>query len=616
MGKKSNKNKAVKKAVNEDTAKKESVKKSQNKAKKEENTTNILDNKIVFWSLFGLIVIISLALRLTLVEFPLWYDEGCSIATAINTFPAGINNYLWTHDLQHTPLYFYILHFIMQFFGDSVVVLRVSSLLVSMALLPVTYIVTEKLSSKKVALLAMLFMGINTFQVLYSIEIRMYPYVILLALLSVNYLIDYDRNSDKKSLIKLGIVNLLNPYFLTGSIIFVIAEFIIYTCYLDRKNAEPEKISDYVKSNLLVLIGYIPYFIIIGHYAMVRSQFLVTDLSKFSSTNFWGTVQNLVSCDPGHIHETRFEKFFNYLQGDTPQIKHANAIMEFQVWTLVILPMIMFVTGIIKSLFDKEKLNQVIFGTVILSLLTFVFLANARTVAFTGRYMIFVCPFIFILGAIGLSKFSKYTLITIVLLYSIGCGYAFKLTYPKYQYIAEYSLKSPADFVRNNGYNNKKNLVVMPFASSVSFYYFNGKDMPRVLPLELFHAVRNPESTIIYDNDQREALKKDKYGTFQKIITGDKYISKNFIEFMDSYISSVPKGGYIIWVVYYSDNYAIIPPQKVKQIYGNINNVRNYTMTGMLSKFDIDFISMMNQKAEFIKKDRDESNQFFVFRKR
>ena len=85
---------------------------------------------------------------------------------------------------------------------------------------------------------------------------------------------------------------------------------------------------------------------------------------------------------------------------------------------------------------------------------------------------------------------------------------------------------------------------------------------------------------------------------------------------MDSYISSVPKGGYIIWVVYYSDNYAIIPPDKVKRIYGNINNVRDYTMTGMLSKFDLDFVSMMNQKAEFVKRDRDASNQFFVFRKR
>lgn len=609
MSKKTNKNKPVKKAVN--------IEPSETAVVEENNSGSIFDNKFVFWGAFGLIILVSIALRLTLIDFPLWYDEGCSIAAAINTFPAGINNYLWTQDLQHTPLYFYILHFIMQFFGDSVVVLRASSLIVSMALLPVTYIVTEKLSSKKVALFAMLLMGINTFQVLYSIEIRMYPYVILLALLSVNYLIDYDRTSDRKALIKLGIVNLLNPYFLTGSIIFVLAQFIIYTSYLDWRKADSKKISDYVMSNLFVLLGYIPYIIIIVHYALVRSHFLVTDLSKFSAINFWGTIQNLVSCDPGHIHETRFEPFFNYLKGNTPEILHKNSVMQFQVWTLVFLPMIVFVGGIIRSLFDKEKLNQVVFGTIFLSLLAFVFLANARTIAFTGRYIIFIAPFIFILGAIGLSKFNKYVLISIILLYTIGCGYAFKITYPKYQFIAEYSLKSPADFIKKNGYNNKKNLVVMPFASSVSFYYFNGADMPRVLPLELFHAVRNPESTIIYDNDQREAFKTgDKYKVFQNIITSDKYISKNFMEFMDSYISSVPKGGYIIWVVYYSDNYAIIPPEQVKRVYGKMDNVIDYTMTGMLSKFDVDFVSMMMQKAQFVKKDRDESNQFFVFRKK
>ena len=156
----------------------------------------ITENKALFWVVFGAIIIIGLALRLTVIDYPLWYDEGCSIATAINSFPHGINDYLWTHDLQHTPFYFYILHFIMQFFGDSELVLRGSSLIVAIMLLPLTYIVTEKLSSKKVALLAMTLMSVNTFQVLYSIEIRMYPHVMLLALLSINYLIDYDRKGE------------------------------------------------------------------------------------------------------------------------------------------------------------------------------------------------------------------------------------------------------------------------------------------------------------------------------------------------------------------------------------------------------------------------------------
>ena len=586
------------------------------KVNSEQKSEDILDKKNIFWICFGVIILISLGLRLTLINFPLWYDEGCSIATAVNSFPVGINDYLWNHDLQHTPFYFYILHYIMQIFGDGVVILRISSLIVSMALLPVTYIVTEKLASKKVALFAMLLMGVNTFQVLYSIEIRMYPYVILLALLSFNYLIDYDRKEDTASLIKLGIVNLLNPYFLTGSIIFVVVQFIIYTCYLDWKNADSKKISRYVISNIFVLLGFIPYFILIGHYGAVRSKFLVTDISAFSATNFWGMFQNLVSCDPGHIHETRFEPFFNYIKGDTPEILHKNSVMEMKVWTLIILPIITMFVGFINSLRDKEKLNHVILATITVTFGIFTFLSYTKLIAFTGRYLIFITPFIFILMAVGLSKLNKYLALTIAILYSIGCIAAFHMTFDWYKNIAEFSLKSPADYARKH-LPGKKNLVIMPFASSVSFYYFKDDNMPTVMPLELFHKVRDPENTDIYDPEQIEGFKKgDKYEIFQKAITSNKPFSMNLMRYLYSYISKVPKGGYILWVVYYSDNYAIRPPEQVKRYYSNIDNVKAYTMTGTLSKFDIDLIALLLSQCKFIRRDHDLSNSFFLFQKK
>lgn len=560
---------------------------------------NLFENKKLFWSFFGIIILFGLGLRLTLINFPLWYDEGCSVAGAINSFPFGINDYLWNHDLQHTPFYLYILHFIMQIFGDSTVVLRASSLIVSMALLPLTYIVAEKLSSKKVALLAMLFMSVNTFQVLYSIEIRMYPYVILLALLSVNYLIDYDRKGDVASLVKLGVVNVLNPYFLTGSIVFVIAEIIIYSIYLDSKNAPEEKVAKYVYSNLIMSLFFIPYLVLIIHYGMVRQTFLVTDISSFSANNFFGMFQNLVSCDPGHIHETRFEPFKNDI----------NTIL------LVFLPIIAIFWGVIKSITDKEGLNRVLLGIITLCFITFVFLANSRTIAFTGRYIIFITPFIFILSAIGLSKYNKYFVVALTLLYTIGCCWGLSSRYDYYKNIAEYSLKSPADFCKE--YKGKNNLVIMPFASSVSFYYFKGDDMPTVLPLELFHEVRNPNSNIIYNDSLRDKFKKsDKTVVFQEIITGNKPISDNLVKFLNSYISKVPKGGYIIWVVYYSDNYAIKPPEFVKMFYSDIERVRANTMTGMLSKFDIDMLNVVLSQATLVKRDRDLSNSFFVFQKR
>ena len=580
----------------------------------------ITENKVLFWSVFAVIILVGLVLRLTIIDYPLWYDEGCSVATAINSFPGGINDYLWNHDLQHTPFYFYILHFIMQWFGDSEIVLRASSLIVAMMLLPLTYIVTEKLSSKKVALLAMLMMSVNTFQVLYSIEIRMYPHVMLLALLSVNYLIDYDRKGDTASLVKLSLVNILNPYFLTGAIVWNIVQFIFYTSYMDVKKADSEKIKKYVISCAISALFMIPYIVIIAHYAAVRSTFLVTDLSKFEMTNLWGLIQNLFSADPGHIHETR----------------HEDYVMVWQTVLLVFLPIVYMFVGLFNCLRDKEKLIHFILGMVVLSFGVFVFLSNARMIAFTGRYLIFIAPFIFILAAIGLSKLNKYHLAAFMLVYSLGCGYALwqsslphsqdpffvmpngqkRPIFNHYKDIAEFSLKSPADFAKKNGLG-KDDLVVMPFASSVSFYYFKGDNMPKVMPLELFHEVRNPDSTIIYDKDQSEAFRSaDKTEIFRKIITGDKFISNNFVKFMQNQFDMVPRGRYILWVVYYSDNYAIKPENEVKQIYSNYDVVKDHAMTGMLSKFDVDLVKLLFSQADFVKRDRDDSNQYFLFRKR
>ena len=562
---------------------------------------NLNKGNILFVAYFALIILGGLWLRLSIINFPIWYDEGCSIATAINSFPTGINNYLWNYDFQHTPFYFYILHYIMQFFGDSEFILRISSVIISMLLLPLTYIVTTKLSSsKKIGLVAMLLMAVNTFQVLYSIEIRMYPYTILLALLSINYLIDYDRKGDIPSLVKLSVVNILNPYFLTGSIIFTLAEFIIYSSYLDYKKAEPKKLQNYIWANIITILCYIPYFIIVGHYAIVRSKFLITDLSNFEIMNLWGLLQNIFSADPGHIHETRHEGFTN----------------NFQTIALIFMPLIVMFTGLINSLRDKEKLNTVILGIITLTFGIFLWAANAKVIAFTGRYLIFITPFVFILTAIGLSKFNKYVFATIIFIYSCLCIYGLHQTYETYEKIAYYSLKAPAEYVKKN-YIGKNNLVIMPFASSVSFYYFKGKNMPRVMPLELFHEVRNPDNTNFYNEEQIQQFKTgDKYKVFQNIITSDNYISENFKKHMQSEIDKVPHGGYIIWIIYYTDNYALTTKENVQNMFRNYDNVKAHVTTGMLSKFDLDLIKILEPQARLIKTDRDESNSYIILQKR
>ena len=41
------------------------------------------------------------------------------------------------------------------------------------------------------------------------------------------------------------------------------------------------------------------------------------------------------------------------------------------------------------------------------------------------------------------------------------------------------------------------------------------------------------------------------------MITSDNYISENFKKHMQSEIDKVPHGGYIICIIYYTDNYAV-----------------------------------------------------------
>ena len=58
-----------------------------------------------------IILFIAFILRLLYINTEFWYDEACSWFTAKQDFPFGIIGNLLHLDMQHTPVYFFILHF-------------------------------------------------------------------------------------------------------------------------------------------------------------------------------------------------------------------------------------------------------------------------------------------------------------------------------------------------------------------------------------------------------------------------------------------------------------------------------------------------------------------------
>ena len=142
------------------------------------------------------IVLLALLLRLARLGFqPLWWDEGWSLYFATSD-PAAMLR-LTAVDI-HPPLYYLLLHLWISLFGPSPTSVRLLSVLIGVAAVPLIYLVGRRLFDRqvlayqagqvpaylagKVALLAALLLAVSPFHIYYSQEVRMYGLVTLLGL--------------------------------------------------------------------------------------------------------------------------------------------------------------------------------------------------------------------------------------------------------------------------------------------------------------------------------------------------------------------------------------------------------------------------------------------------
>lgn len=142
-----------------------------------------MKKNFIIGALIACIFLIGFCLRFLYLDIPLWYDEACSWTSAINTFPSGIMNNLLNEDLQHTPLYFFLLHFWIKIFPQSEISMRVLSLIFGFLSLPLIYIVSRKIFDKKIAIYSSAICSVSPLLVLFSTEVRMYSLVIFLLII-------------------------------------------------------------------------------------------------------------------------------------------------------------------------------------------------------------------------------------------------------------------------------------------------------------------------------------------------------------------------------------------------------------------------------------------------
>ncbi|MDP3046129.1 MAG: glycosyltransferase family 39 protein, partial [Chloroflexota bacterium] len=221
-----------------------------------------------------LITLLAFALRLLRLDFqPLWWDEGYSVYFASQDLATLT---LKTAADIHPPLYYYLLHVWIALFGASDVALRLLSVVIGTATIPVFYAVGRRLVARGTALLACLLLAVSPFHVYYSQEVRMYALATLLGLASIYFaqrlLMDGESEAGLPSCRDLNVVRTrdLVCYVITTALAMYTlyyAAFIplfqtLYALLANRRNCR--RLLAWLAAQVTLAVLYLPWIALVG----------------------------------------------------------------------------------------------------------------------------------------------------------------------------------------------------------------------------------------------------------------------------------------------------------------------------------------------------------------
>src|SRR5690242_4652670 len=146
---------------------------------------------------FGLIILVYVLLRLRhLNQHSLWYDEVFSVLTARSSWSEMFRQIVI--DRVHPPVFYICLKVWIATIGDTLVRLRLFSVLLSMAtLIPIWNCLRRVKSSSRLSCAVLFAIATNPFLIFYAQEVRMYALLGFLAACSLSfYLADSESESE------------------------------------------------------------------------------------------------------------------------------------------------------------------------------------------------------------------------------------------------------------------------------------------------------------------------------------------------------------------------------------------------------------------------------------
>lgn len=546
------------------------------------------------------VLAITVYLRLLNIDTAFWYDEACSWFSAKQEFPIGIIDNLLNLDLQHTPLYFFVLHFWMKIFGNSEVAIRSFSVIFGILTVPLVYVVSKKIASNKITIFSTLVTAVSPLLVFFSVEARMYPIVVFLVMLSINYLIDFEQKNDKKSLIKLIFVNLLIPYTLVGGILYNISLMLCYGIYLYK--SKKDVLSLYLKAIAAELILLIPYFVLVGYYAKMRSLFVIKHEGELLFAQIIDMIRNFFGLTlVNNIYWPTVEPY----------------VITISLTILVIVPCVYFVYGLVQGAKMSNGFLRTLYAIFGVNLLLSIIFAYFEVNVFTVRYILYLLPPMLILGLIGLENRISKVHLNIFVIFFITCAIFTNIRYSNYAKVVKENAFKGVLLQAQELKLGADDIVIMPFGADAP-YYFKTLNAPRVYDFDFHKEVRNPYNDKFYDKSQQQLMdKKARYGVvFDRVFAEDGFSQAHRNYFINNINNTVPKGRYVLIALYSTDSQSVVAVEDIRKSITSIQDVKNDFLSIMFKKYLYDIRIYLDEDFDYLGDFSKDTFTYMLFQKR
>lgn len=305
------------------------------------------------------ILIFNAILKFSMIDsISIGHDEPLSMTIASNSIlelPLLTDN--------NPPLFYFLLHYMLEWFGNEAFVIRFIPCLFGVMLSGLTYAFGEKFLNHKVGLFAAILFTFSTVYHHHSHNARVYTMFAFLAVLSMYYFLSYiNDKANKRNLKYLMVVNIIMIYSHFFGLILIGFQGIFFLFFMRNKR---EDIFSYIKYMSIVGFSFVPYVYIL-YLKYLRTMGIDTT-----------------------IPETSFESLYIIIR----QFSNEPVV--------AVLFLVLIFASLIKIFVKKQKveLNQKIVFFWFFGIYIVLFIISFFVPMFISRYMVFIfIPFYYLVG--------------------------------------------------------------------------------------------------------------------------------------------------------------------------------------------------------------------------